>query len=126
MLKLSKTAASSVSTATLSDDELTVSPQEQLLVRRLPVDWTTPGGTPFSKLLECCLPRDPEEDSHEEEVMEEPWVRPPMEEIETKERDIDNIDELPRSHPPPLFDACIVLQMALLGGFLAMQVVSAM
>ena len=98
---------------------------------RRSVDWTTTaGGTPFSKLLECCLPRDPEEDSHdedeEEEVREEPWVRPPMEEIETKERDMDNHEGVQQSHTPPLFDTCIVLQMALLGGFLAMQVVSAM
>ena len=121
MLKLSKTAAaaSSVSTATLSDDDFS----EDLTRTTPPVDWMTAGGTPFSKLLECCLPRHPEEeDSHE--VIEEPWVRPPMEEIETKEREID-IDE-EQGSLLPFFDACIVLQLAVLGGFLAIQVVTAM
>jgi hypothetical protein len=124
MLKLSKTAAaataSSVSTATLSDDDFS----QDLTQTTPPVDWMTAGGTPFSKLLECCLPRhSEEEDSHE--VIEEPWVRPPMEEIETKERGIDHEEE-EHGSLLPFFDACIVLQLAVLGGFLAIQVVTAM
>lgn len=116
MFKIPETV-SSVSTTTLSDDDMS-----HELATTIPDDLTTSGGTPFSKLFACCIPRDNEEDHIERS--EESWGLPPMDEIETEDQEVHNVKD--QRSEDTLFDASLILQLAVLGGFLAMQAVSAM
>jgi len=130
-MKTSKTV-SSVSTATLSEDDMSeeLAPMDH-------INLTVTGGTPFSKMLSCCIPRDHQQEAEEEEDSNEypdaSGTFPPLEEIDTEvskeedEEDVEDRDnEGPTTEVTPTIDSGHMVQLAILGGFLAFQAVSAM
>jgi hypothetical protein len=114
-------ADSSVATTTLSEDE--VSPEQQTTAS---FDLTKTGGTPFSELFKCCLPR-----GKDVELSEKSWAPPPVCVIETKEylgtETVDHQehdDEQQLTSEPHIFDTVLVCHMVVLGCVLAFQALS--
>ena len=120
MIKFFK-ADSSVSTAALSDEELS---QDQL-VEGFPVELKSGGGTPFAKMFSCCMPKHTEVVSHSRSEL----VKPRVLSVDFARNDCDGteaaeVDKAAADDEPPLFDAGLICQMAVLGGVLAAQAIN--